>query len=67
MPFKLSDVKLAVEFAEIVQVQADAFDKPLSVDSQLFLPVLGTGPTARQDAIKGFIARQWYRHSVKPQ
>jgi hypothetical protein len=64
MPFKLSEVKSAVEFAEVVQVQADAFDSPLSTSSQLFYPVFGTGPTARQDAIKGLIARQWYRHSV---
>ncbi|KAF7858520.1 hypothetical protein EAF04_009120 [Stromatinia cepivora] len=64
MSLQIQEVTTAVEFAEVVKVQADAFDSPINVSSRMFYPVLGNGPTARLDAVKGLIARQWYRHSV---
>jgi hypothetical protein len=66
MPFEVHEVKDVAEFAEVIRVQADAFDVPMSVSSQLFYPILDQGPTAREDAIAGLICRQWYVHSIDP-
>jgi len=66
MPLELHEVKTAGEFAEVIQVQADAFDVPMSVSSRLFYPVLDQGPTAREDAIAGLVCRQWYVHCIDP-
>jgi hypothetical protein len=66
MPFELHEVKDVGEFAEVIQAQADSFDVPMSVSSQLFYPVLGQSPTAREDAIAGLICRQWYVHCIDP-
>ncbi|TVY84162.1 hypothetical protein LSUE1_G004050, partial [Lachnellula suecica] len=66
MPLELHEIKEAGEFAETIRVQADAFDSPMSVSSHLFYPILGQGPTARQDAVAGLICRQWYRHCIDP-
>lgn len=64
MSFELHEVKDVGGFAEVIQVQANAFDVPKSVSSQLFYPVLDQGPTARDDAIAGLVCRQWYVHSI---
>jgi len=44
MPFEVHEVKDVAEFAGVIRVQADAFDVPMSVSSQLFYPILDQGP-----------------------
>ncbi|KAI9642820.1 hypothetical protein NHQ30_008553 [Ciborinia camelliae] len=64
MSLEIHEVKSALEFFEIIQVQASAFDAPISVASHLFYPIIGSGPNARLDAIKALACRSWFRHSI---
>lgn len=67
MSFEVREVTSAGQFADTVQVQADAFDAPLSVSSQIFYPVSGSNPNDRKNAIKGLICREWFHQSIDPE
>ncbi|TVY85024.1 hypothetical protein LSUE1_G000921 [Lachnellula suecica] len=66
MPFELHEVQSAPGFAEIIQDHIAAFNSPPNANTSLVCPILGSGPTAEEDALKSYTTRQWYRHRMDP-
>ncbi|KAI9880639.1 MAG: hypothetical protein M1830_001643 [Pleopsidium flavum] len=66
MPLELHEVTSASEFPEIMACYWAASRNPRSKFTPLFAPVLDSGPTSSDDALKGFMARSWFAHSLDP-
>lgn len=62
MPLQLREVTSDSEFDEIIRCQWTSFETPHNGFFMLYCPILGTGPTAREDSIQESKERhlQWH-------
>lgn len=62
MPFKLDDVDID-DFDELIACLWESYENPYQPFFRLFCPIVGTGPTARAEALEASTSRQlaWHR------
>lgn len=58
MTFKLLEVDLANDFDQVIECQWASYEKPYQPFFRLFCPLLGDGPSAREESLKESTARQ---------
>lgn len=63
MTFRIADVDTKTDFEDLVSCQWAAFENPFQGIVRLICPILGTGPSARSEALKEGSDRQrdWYK------
>lgn len=66
MSFKLSEIVSDAEFDELARCEFDAYENPACNLKQLFFPIVGSLPSAREDAIKEAVERQTMWHRADP-
>ncbi|KUJ17684.1 uncharacterized protein LY89DRAFT_584027 [Mollisia scopiformis] len=66
MSFRISEIVSDSEFHELVEVEFISFEHPRNAFRDLFYPILGTGPDARQQAIKEATSRIIHNHRSNP-
>ncbi|MCJ1312464.1 hypothetical protein MMC25_006138 [Agyrium rufum] len=66
MPFHLIPVTTATSFPPLIRTLYAAQDDPPVGALKLFTPILGDGPTAREDSIQMTTGRMWFSHSCDP-
>ncbi|GLA01933.1 hypothetical protein AnigIFM60653_001224 [Aspergillus niger] len=66
MPFKLTVVASDSEFDELVRCEFDAYENPQCNLKNLFFPIQGSSPTARDAAIQDAVKRQIHWHRSDP-
>ena len=66
MPLELREVTSFSEFPEVIECEFLAHETPWNGILEIFCPTLGTGPTARENAVKEGTDRQWMWHKADP-
>jgi hypothetical protein len=66
MSFQISEITSDADFGELVEVEFVSFENPPNAFRNLFYPILGTGPDARQIAINEAAARILHSHESTP-
>lgn len=66
MSFEISEITSDTDFDELVEVEFVSFENPPNAFRNLFYPILGTAPDARQIAIKEATARIIQSHKSNP-
>ena len=66
MPLTLVPITSATAFSPLMRTLYAAQDDPPVGVLQLFTPVLGTGPKARDDSIQSSTGRLWFSHCCDP-
>ncbi|KAH7253173.1 hypothetical protein FSOLCH5_013968 [Fusarium solani] len=64
MTFKLLEVDLASDFDQVIECQWASYEKPYQPFFRLFCPLLGDGPSAREESLKESTARQLVWHDT---
>ena len=66
MSFSIHELKSPAEFPPVIHSEWLSHDSPYNSVFALFCPVLGTHPTAREEAIQASITRQYEAHTRDP-
>jgi hypothetical protein len=66
MAFKLEEVNVADDFAELIACEWQTYENPLQTFFRLFCPIRGTGSNARQESLEECTQRQLEWHSSDP-
>jgi len=66
MPFKLEDVDPAADFQELIECEWVSYENPHQSFFRLFCPIIGSGPTAREESLKECTSRQLEWHQSDP-
>ncbi|KAM5349862.1 hypothetical protein ACJ41O_006367 [Fusarium nematophilum] len=66
MPFKLLEVDTATDFREVIECQWDSYESPFQSFFRMFCPLLGDGPSGREESLRESTARQLEWHETDP-
>ncbi|ATZ57210.1 hypothetical protein BCIN_14g03700 [Botrytis cinerea B05.10] len=66
MPLELKDVDYVKDFQELIECEWISYENPQQSFFRLFCPIIGAGPTAREESLKECTSRQLQWHQSDP-